>query len=109
MAFSHHAVVLLKQRENLMRTIKAMLVAMALGAVSLTSGSNESFAGVPTAAAIAPAATASVQGSPTEQVYWRGGYRGYGWRGGYRGYGWRGGYGGGRGWCFYHPYRCRRY
>jgi hypothetical protein len=95
-----------------MRT--AMLVALALGAVSLTSGSNESFAGVPTAAAIAPAATASVQGSPTEQVYWRRGYRGYGWRGGYRGYGyrrygWGGGYGGGRGWCFYHPYRCGGY
>jgi hypothetical protein len=97
-------------------------VAISFGAISLTGGSNESFAGVPTAAAIAPAATAAVQGSPTEQVRWRGGrgwggrgwgggwHRGYGWGGGWhRGYGWGGGWGGGGGWCFYHPYRCGRY
>jgi len=105
-----------------MRIIKAMLLALALAVVSVASGPDESFAGVPTAAAVAPAATAAVQGSPTEQVWWRGGWGGRGWGGrgwgggwGYRrgwggGYGWGGGWGGGygRGWCYWHPYRCGR-
>ncbi|MFI5014913.1 MAG: hypothetical protein ACHQAY_21465, partial [Hyphomicrobiales bacterium] len=67
-----------------MRIIKAMLLALVLTVFSLASGPNESFAGVPTAVAVAPAATAAAQGSPTEQVWWRGGWggRGWGWRGG---------------------------
>jgi hypothetical protein len=84
-----------------MRIIKAMLVALALVAVSLTGGVNESFAGVPTAAAIAPAVTAVGDGA-VDQVYWR---RGWGWGGG-GGWGWRRpgwgwrrpGWGGGYGW-----------
>jgi hypothetical protein len=79
---------------NAVRTVKAGVLASVLAAGSLTNGVGESFAGVPTAAAIAPAVSTSVQGSPAEQVYWRGhyGWRGYGWRGGYgwhRGWGWR--------------------
>jgi hypothetical protein len=101
-----------------MRTIKAMLLALVLAGVSLTSEPDQSFAGVPTAAAVAPAATASAQGTSTEQVRWRGGGRGWGGRGrgwggrGWGGRGWRGrGWGGGGwggGWCYHHPWRCHR-
>jgi hypothetical protein len=94
-----------------MRMIKATLLAAALAVVSFAGGPDESFAGVPTVSAIAPAATASVQASPTEQVWWRGGGgRGWGGRGwGWRGRGWGGGGWGGGGWCYYHPRRCGRY
>jgi len=74
--------------------IKTILVTALFGAVSLTSGISESFAGVATTAGVAPALTTSAAGSATEQVFWRGGWRG-GWGGGWRGggWGWRGGYG----------------
>jgi hypothetical protein len=79
------------------RTVKAVVLASVLAAVSLTSGVEESFAGVPTAAAIAPAVTASGQFSPAEQVYWHGGWHGGGWHGG----GWHGGWH--RGWGYRRP------
>ena len=70
-----------------MRMIKATLLASVLAAVSLTSGVDESLAGVATAGAVAAAAATVAQGSQAEQVYWHGGY---GWRRPY--YGWGGGY-----------------
>lgn len=70
-----------------MSKIKTILVTALFGAVSLTSGISESFAGVATTAGVAPALTTSAAGSATEQVFWRGGWRG-GWGGGWRGGGW---------------------
>ena len=93
-----------------MRIIKATLLAAVLAVVSLAGvPPNETFAAVPTAASIAPAAAASAQGSPTEQVRMRRG-DGRGMRRDGRGMGRRGWGRGRRGWCFYHPNagRCRR-
>ncbi|MBV9221747.1 MAG: hypothetical protein JO366_19715 [Methylobacteriaceae bacterium] len=52
-------------------------------------------------------------GPKIEKAWWVGpgwGWRGpgWGWRG--PGWGWRGpGWGWGRGWCYWHPYACRRW
>jgi hypothetical protein len=90
-----------------MRVIKLMIVASTLAAISLTSGVNESFAGVPTAAGIAPALAVGTDSSAVEHVWWRG----YGWRGGgWRGGGWRGGgWGWHRGWGWRRPWGWRGY
>jgi hypothetical protein len=96
-----------------MRTIKAMLLALVLASLSLTGAVNESFAGVTTPAAVAPAVSSSDH-AMVDQVQWRRGWGGYGWRGrgwgGYgwrgRGYGWGGGYGYGGGcWRWRYGYR----
>jgi len=76
-----------------MGTAKLLVTALALSALPLLNSVDRSSAGVLTAAAVAPAATAAVQGALTEQVWWR---NGWGWRRG--GWGWRGGYGWRRGW-----------
>jgi hypothetical protein len=82
-----------------MRTLKAMLLASVLAALSLTSGLNESFAGVTTAAAVTPAVT-TADGGTVDQVRWYGRrWGGGGCRWGGCGYGWRRrGWGGGYGW-----------
>jgi hypothetical protein len=56
--------------------------------------------------AIAAVGTAAL--TPTPASAWHGGWHGGGWHGGGWHGGWRGGgWGYGRGWCYYHPYRCR--
>lgn len=78
---------------TLAQTLKAATMASVLGAVSVTIGVGEAFAGVPTTAAVAPAVTASTEGTPAQPVYWRHyGWRGYGWHRGYWHRGWGPGY-----------------
>ncbi|MBV8446907.1 MAG: hypothetical protein JO094_10970 [Hyphomicrobiales bacterium] len=82
-------------RLKVAQTLKAALVATVLSAVSLTNGVGEAFAGVPTAAAVAPALSASDQASPAIPVYWHGRY----WHGGWGWHrGWHRGWGPGWGW-----------
>jgi hypothetical protein len=71
-------------------------------------GTSASFAAPAAGAAIRQAATTS---DLTQKAYWHGGWgwhhgwhHGWGWRGGWHRWAW-----GGRGWCYYHPYRCGRY
>jgi hypothetical protein len=90
-----------------MRVIKTMIVASTLAAISLTSGVNESIAGVPTAAGGASALAVGADSNAVEHVWWRGygWHRGWGWHrpgwGWHRGWGWRRpgwGWGGGPAW-----------
>jgi hypothetical protein len=85
--------IILWQTETLMQTIKATVSVVLLAALSVTSGVEQSFAGVATPAAVTPALSSGADGA-IDQVRWGGGWRGGGWRGG--GWGWRGGWH--RGW-----------
>jgi hypothetical protein len=78
--------------------------ALLLGGASVSAGAMTlpgSLPGGVTEQATAAIVTDSDTTAKVEQVWWRGRgwHRGYGW---HRGWGWRG-----RGWCYWHPYRCR--